>query len=199
VEKITIKDKKFNDMVSEWVENYSESLFSWAFYKTSNKEIAEDLVQETFIAALQSVDKFENKSNPKTWLFSILKNKIIDYHRKNFKNIISNESQLSLESDGQFFDNFFKANGNWKSKSQPAMWEETNELTTDTDFMSILQYCLDNLPELWNSAIHLKYIDNSNGKMICEELEITSSNYWQIMHRAKLQLRVCIENNWFEK
>jgi RNA polymerase sigma-70 factor (ECF subfamily) len=188
-----------NDLISEWVENYSDSLYSWAFYKTSNRETTEDLIQETFISAYQGIDKFENKSNPKTWLFSILNNKLIDHYRKKFKNIISNESQLTFDTNDQFFDNFFDENDKWKNNVKPVIWEETDNLTTDIDFMAVLQLCIENLPELWNSAIQLKYIDNRDGKVICKELNITSSNYWQILHRAKLQLRQCIENNWFKE
>jgi RNA polymerase sigma-70 factor (ECF subfamily) len=188
-----------NEIISGWVEEFSEELYSWAFYKTSNIETAEDLVQETFIAAFQGIDKFENKSIPKTWLFSILNNKIIDFHRKKFKNIILNESQLTFDPNEQFFDNFFDENDKWKNNVKPDIWEETDNLTNDIDFMAVLKFCIENLPELWNSAIQLKYIDNRNGKDICKELEISPSNYWQILHRTKLQLRQCIENNWFKK
>ena len=68
--------------IETWVYQYGDALFSWAISKTKNKELSEDLVQETYIAALKSFESFENRSQPKTWLISILNNKIIDHFRK---------------------------------------------------------------------------------------------------------------------
>ena len=65
--------------VENWVYQYGDALFSWSISKTKNKELSEDLVQDTFIAALKSFESFENRSQPKTWLISILNNKIIDH------------------------------------------------------------------------------------------------------------------------
>jgi len=75
-------EKKSNKTLENWLNDYSDDLFSWAHYKTSSKEIAEDLVQDTFLAAYKKMESFKGKSKPKTWLFSILNNKIIDHYRK---------------------------------------------------------------------------------------------------------------------
>lgn len=191
-------NNKRSKVITEWVYNYSDSLYSWAFYKTSNKETAEDLVQETFLSAFQGIDKFENKSNPKTWLFSILNHKIIDYHRKKFKDIVTNNPEIAMGNDEEFFENYFDENDKWKSSKEPREWDNTGNLLDDRDFLQVFNFCIENLPELWKSAIELKYICNEDGKNICQELGISPSNYWQILHRAKLQLRNCLENNWFK-
>ena len=73
-----VNTKTKRNEVSAWVNSYGDNLYTHAYFKTSSKEIAEDLVQETFVAAFQSYDKFKRESNPKTWLFSILKNKIVE-------------------------------------------------------------------------------------------------------------------------
>lgn len=195
VEKNIIHSK----IISGWVEEFSDSLYSWAFYKTSHRESAEDLVQDTFIAAFQTIDKFENKSNPKTWLFSILNNKIYDYYRNKFKNSSSTMSNKELKSEEEFYDNFFDENDKWVIDKRPTHWNETQNLMDDDEFLAILDYCKENLPELWFSAINFKYLTDKDSKEICKDLNITPSNYWQILHRAKLQLRLCIENNWFKK
>src|SRR5258708_34215440 len=78
-----------------WVQLYSDNMYSWAFYKTRSKETAEDLVQDSFLAAFQSFAAFEGKSNPKTWLFAILNNKISDDYRKNFRNRTVTEQRQS--------------------------------------------------------------------------------------------------------
>jgi len=174
-----------------WVELYSDNLFSWAMYKTSDRIIAEDLVQDTFLAAVQSFDKFEGKSNPKTWLFSILNNKINDFHRNNFRKQ-SKKDTFSL-------DEYFDEDGHWKLNSIPQTWpDETTHLLDTVEFKEVFENCLKKLPENWFSAIHLKYIEESKGELICKELGITPTNFWQILHRAKLQLRKCLELHWFK-
>jgi DNA-directed RNA polymerase specialized sigma24 family protein len=71
-------------------------------------------------------------------------------------------------------------------------------LLDNTEFIDVLTFCLNKLPDNWSSAIHLKYLEEKDGHKICQELGISSSNYWQILHRAKLQSRVCLEKNWIK-
>jgi len=180
------------DTVKCWVELYSDNLYSWALHKTSSKEIAEDLVQETFMAAVQSFEKFEGKSNPKTWLFAILNNKINDHHRNNFRK--------PTVYDNSILNVFFDQNNNWKPEERPTQWDdETANLFDDPEFQDVFEYCLGKLPGNWFSAVQLKYLDEKNGELICQELGISPTNFWQILHRAKLQLRKCLELNWFKK
>jgi RNA polymerase sigma-70 factor (ECF subfamily) len=175
-------------------------MFSWAFYKTGNKETAEDLVQDTFLAAVQSFSKFEGKSNPQTWLFAILKNKIVDQHRKAFKSPVVTESSQKIQEGNNFFDNLFDKDGGWIKDQMPVHWDSASEnLLDDRNFIQVLQLCMDKLPSGWNAAIQLKYLEEKKPAFICQELGIAPTNYWQILHRAKLQLRKCLESNWFNK
>lgn len=189
-----------NSRIHEWVSLYSDDLFRWSFYKTNNKETAEDLVQETFLAAVKSLDKFQGNSQPKTWLFSIMNNKIIDFHRKKFREAVINPSSINERQDGiNVMENFFDSEGNWNPDTMPSTWKEMEgNLLDNMEFKEVLQHCLQRLPENWFSAIQFKYLEKKDGKEICKELGITSSNYWQILHRAKLQLRICLEKNWFK-
>ena len=179
-----------------WVELYSDKLYSWAYYKTSSKETAEDLVQDTFLAAVTSFSKFEGKSNPQTWLTAILNNKIVDYHRKIVRNPVITEADQNLP-DGA---GLFNANGSWLKEQKPGNWPSTSEhLLDDNNFRNVLQLCMGKLPANWFSAIQLKYLEEKKAEHICQELGIATTNYWQILHRAKLQLRKCLEMNWFKK
>ncbi len=174
-----------------WVESFSEELYSWALYKVSDHEMAKDLVQDTFLAAAEKIDGFEGNSSPKTWLFAILNNKIIDVYRKKIKQ--------PVKKDDQFFSDFFDDGERWKTGRIPQDWhEEENHLLDNNDFRSVLKDCLDELPDKWNACVQLKFMENKKGEDICQEIGITPSNFWQIIHRAKLQLRDCIEVNWFE-
>ncbi len=179
-------------LVATWVEAYSDKLYSWALYKTGSKEIAEDLVQETFLAACESVEKFRGKSEPKTWLFGILNNKIADHFRKVYRN-----QEINHEENKGFFKEFFDENGDWLIKERPKAWENDEHLLDNGEFVKVLQVCLKELPDAWYSAIQLKFIEQKKGEIICQELQITTTNFWQILHRAKLQLRKCLQVKWF--
>ena len=174
-----------------WVDSFTEDLFSWAYQKVSDVELAKDLVQDTFLAASEKIDTFKGDSSPKTWLFSILNHKIIDFYRKKGKQHIS--------YDNISFSNFFTDDGSWHNDKKPTSWGNDEEhLLDNNEFQMVLKKCLEVLPERWNTSIKLKYLMNKKSEDICNELNITTSNYWQIMHRAKLQLRDCINLNWFK-
>ncbi|NQV02591.1 MAG: sigma-70 family RNA polymerase sigma factor [Bacteroidia bacterium] len=176
--------------LSDWVESYTKDLYSWALHKVSNEELAKDLVQDTFLAAAEKLNSWKGESAPKTWLFSILNHKIIDYYRKKIRQPVSLENR----PDTLFFDE----SGDWNASNRPGEWdEEGKNLLDDADFRNVLQTCLEALPERWNTCVKLKYLMNKNGEEICQELDIAPTNLWQMVHRAKLQLRDCIETNWF--
>jgi RNA polymerase sigma-70 factor (TIGR02943 family) len=177
--------------LADWVEEYTSDLYSWASHKVSNSELAADLVQDTFLAAAEKMDGFKGDSSPKTWLFSILNHKIIDYYRKKVN------QQVPYENES--LSRFFELEGDWQENRRPKSWydEEEEHLLDNHDFQAILKKCLDALPEKWNICVKLKYLSGKKGEEICQELEITTSNYWQIIHRAKMQLRECVDENWF--
>ena len=178
--------------LSQWVESYASELYSWAFHKVSDSEQAKDLVQDTFLAAAEKIDGFKGDSSPKTWLFSILNHKIIDYYRRKINQPVS--------IDNQSLSTFFDEDGSWRSDKRPKDWhEEDKNLLDDNDFQEILNKCLDDLPENWNICVRLKYLSEKSGEEICQELDIAPTNFWQIIHRSKVQLRECVENNWFKK
>jgi RNA polymerase sigma-70 factor (ECF subfamily) len=178
--------------IAIWVEKYTQELYSWALHKISDSELAADLVQETFLAAAEKIESFKGDSSPKTWLFSILNHKIIDHYRKKVNQPVHLENHA--------FSRFFSNEGDWKENNKPKNWhaqENEQHLLDDNEFLNVLKKCLDALPEKWSISVKLKYLSDKSGDEICQELDITPSNYWQIIHRAKLQLRECIEKNWF--
>ncbi|MBN2807669.1 MAG: sigma-70 family RNA polymerase sigma factor [Prolixibacteraceae bacterium] len=174
-----------------WVESHTEDLYKWALHKVSNSELAKDFVQDTFLSAAEKIDTFKGDSSPKTWLFSILNHKIIDHYRKKVHQTVAFEDQL--------FSNYFEHDGGWQEQQKPTDWhvDDESHLLDNYDFQQVLKKCLDALPEKWSTSVKLKYLMEKNGEEICQELGISPSNFWQIVHRAKLQLRECIENNWY--
>jgi RNA polymerase sigma-70 factor (ECF subfamily) len=182
-------------VVAEWVHQFSDELYSWAFFKTSSKEVAEDLVQDTFLAAFHKIDSFEGKSQPKTWLFSILNNKVIDYYRLSARTTKKN-FRLTENSSYEISDGLFNSYGCWKSNDIKALWDQEEELLDNPDFNAIMEECMNELPQKWNLAVTSKYLTDKKTEAICQELEITASNYWQIVHRSKLLLKKCLELKW---
>lgn len=194
----TKKDtESVSGIIESWIREYTDNLYSWAFFKTSNKESAEDLVQDTFLTAHQQFAKFRGESSPKTWLLAILNNKIRAHYRKKYQQLA--EKERSETCNSPIFDQLFDENDRWKNKEKPSAWhDDEGHLLDDVEFNGVLKSCLDKLPEYWRAAVNLKYIEQKKGDLICQELDIAPTNFWQILHRAKLQLRKCLEINWFK-
>jgi RNA polymerase sigma-70 factor (ECF subfamily) len=181
--------------ITHWVNDYGQELFRWALFKTNDRFLAQDLVQDTFISAIEKKNEFKGNSSPKTWLFRILNNKIIDFYRSKSKNkhfafSIDEVSALKL------IDADFNDSGSWKDTRSFSTWSDDKHLLDDEDFNSIMKSCMDSLPELWFSVITSKYYDEKSAAEICQELDISPSNYWQLMHRSKLLLKKCIDSKW---
>jgi RNA polymerase sigma-70 factor (ECF subfamily) len=176
-------------IVESWVHLYGDLLYNWAYNKTNSKEVAEDLVQETFIAAFKKYYQFEHKSAPKTWLIAILNNKIIDYHRAH-----SSKKFISIENNGILItDKMFDSDNFWLNELDQKVWSNSSDQSSSEIMENKLKKCISNLPEKWSLAISYKYFSTEKTEVICQELDISTSNYWQIIHRAKLLLKKCVE------
>lgn len=178
---------------STWVGDYGDYLYNFAIARVYDVETAHDLVQETFLSAVKAKDSFLGKSTEKTWLTSILKRKIIDYYRKNARN----KEDKILDSDRQFQAEGIM-HGHWEDEQLPSKWSYDGTRTLESEeFFRTLKACLSKLPPKWSAVFTMKEIEEMKTEEVCKELDITSSNLWVIMHRAKVQLRKCIEKNWF--
>ena len=186
------KQSQTNQKVAQLFKDYADYLYNFAISRVSDVHVAEDLVQETFISALKNYDSFEGKSKESTWLTAILKNKIIDHYRKKVKQYL-HDSIDRLSASDDFFDD----KGSWYKDQRPSKWDfDTDKSIEQQEFYQILQECLTRLNEIHRIAFVMKHMDDVNTDEICKELNVTASNYWVIMHRAKLQLRKCMETNW---
>ncbi|QXP65178.1 sigma-70 family RNA polymerase sigma factor [Polaribacter sp. HaHaR_3_91] len=190
-----VETEKPKIIFENWVNEYSDTLYSWALYKTSVKEIAEDLVQDTFMSAYHKIDSFKGNSQPKTWLFTILNNKIIDFYRKNAK-IKKHEFKISEKEGFQLSDDLFDETNSWKDRKVDPIWDNEEHLLDNENFNGVFANCISGLPKKWNVAITSKYLTGKKTDEICQDLGVTVSNYWQIIHRAKLLLKECLETNW---
>ncbi len=184
----------------EWVSNYGDYLFSIAFMKTNNKETAEDLVQDTFLSAVKAAAAFREESTEKTWLVKILQNKIIDYYRK--KDVLKDMTDYLDQTESNFEETYFHENrlsmAHWKPDTAPSDWRSSPDSTIQqTEFNAVLTTCLQKLPPRLLPVFVSKFIEQEETDKICKEYNISSSNYWVMIHRAKLAMRSCLEKNWF--
>jgi len=181
----------------QWIQSYADDLYSYAMSKTSKSDLSEDLVQETFLSALKSAKNFKGQSSEKTWLFAILKFKIADHYRKASTKYEFANSKLSKES-GNFMEDYFTEDGEWKENSAPKIWNEDASIALENKELGIaLNDCIEKLAENQKQLVLLKMVEETETEMVCKELNITPTNYWVIMHRAKLKLRACLEKTWF--
>lgn len=195
---LTVQQAMITCNPTEWVKLYADELYRFALIKVSDNGLAQDLVQETFLSALQAKEQFRGESSEKTWLMAILKNKIIDHFRKTQKAVstISIEEEKTGDSDPHHI--FFNEKGHWRKEMAPKAWiSEISSRQERTDFYSILRACMGKLTDMGRTIFNLKYLEEKESTEICKDLSITTSNYWVIIHRAKLQLRSCLEKNWF--
>ncbi|TWR24185.1 sigma-70 family RNA polymerase sigma factor [Mucilaginibacter achroorhodeus] len=176
-----------------WVSAYADFLYRYAISRVNNEDQARDLVQETFLAGLQSQRNFAGKSSERTWLTAILKNKIYDVYRKKVNGLKTAEmnDQTGEEPD------FFHEDGHWKQEHQPqAFGVDDFDPLANKELNRVLLLCLQKLPALWFSVFTMKHMEDEATEMICKELRLTQANFWVIIHRAKLNLRACLQRNW---
>jgi RNA polymerase sigma-70 factor (ECF subfamily) len=180
-----------------WVDEYGDYLFRYALSYVRDKQVAEDLVQETFVAALQFHDTFCGRSSEKTWLIGILKHKAIDYYRRNRMN-----NQLSdLEDVRAGISRGFLQGGKWanywNTVLSPKDWRmDPSQSSEQNEFWTILEACLSKLPPRMARAFQLREVEQLGTKEICEILSISEANLWVMLHRSRLHLRQCFELMW---
>jgi RNA polymerase sigma-70 factor (ECF subfamily) len=187
-------ENEINKQLQQWVNLYAADLYRRAYYLTSQRETAEDLVQETFLAATQQFRQFSGKSSPKTWLLGILNHKVADYFRLRFRQRPAQETELSAN------DTYFTESGAWRIEAWPSEWDDTPDNLLDIpEFGRVFEECLEHLPATWHDVLLLKFIEAKKSDEICQGLGLSTTNYWQIIHRAKLQMRHCLEQLWFQR
>ena len=174
---------------SLWIDDYSDMLYNYTYTRVNDHEMAKDLVQDTFVSALKGLENFQKKSTVKTWLFSILKRKIIDHWRKQESR--KTKPMSSLGSDSESGE---------KRIIEKQNMGRISEIEVDYDNMELKEAitgCIQHLPDKWKGIIIDKLVEEQKSEEVCKEHDITASNLWVIVHRAKVQLRDCLQEKWF--
>ncbi len=172
-----------------WVDKYSDYLFNFTISRVNNSEIAKDLISETFLAGLKSKDNFKGEASERTWLISILKRKIIDHYRKINSNKGKAEVRITYKDD--------ESEGDWLEERVSDPFGKTAEDKIENEELGQAIFsCLDSLNEKQATIFKMKTIDGFDTEAICNEYNITASNLWVIIHRARKAMAECLEKNW---
>lgn len=175
-----------------------QQMLKFAILQLSSFQLAEDAVQEALASAYQHIDSFTGRAAFKTWVFAILKNKIIDLIRQ--KSRLMTMSELFNDEESELsIDALFDAFGHWHKYEAPQAWPSPEEMLEQQDFWIIFNACLNHLPAKYAQVFMLREMIELSSDEICEKLGITVTNLNVLMYRSRTRLRECLENKWLLK
>ncbi len=175
-----------------WLADHGDALYAYAMARVRRSAVTEDLVQETFLAAMKARERFSGRSTERTWLIGILKHKIIDYFRKDSRERTYEDTE-TLEA---FEKENFTENGHWRKA--PSSWPSHPAKSYERkEFWNILHDCLGELKPAHQQAFTLRELEGRDGTEICDILRVSESNLWVMLYRARMKLRSCLEQKWF--
>lgn len=176
----------------KWVELYSDYLFGFAMSRLRDRELAADCVQDTFLAGIKALDRFDGSRDIKFWLRGIMRNKIVDQIRKSVKEHkvnIDNEDEELLESF------WFKYSG--IATTNPDPWQfNPRKFYDNTEFWKVFQECIDSVKDPARQAFVLRVLEDHTTEEVCKVMDIKPNYLWVLLHRAREQLKVSLEAKW---
>lgn len=178
---------------TQWVDRHGDALYRYAYVRTRDAALAEDLVQETLLAALGAAHTFAGAAAERTWLIAILKNKVIDHQRRAKRETALDDEAVDAEIGHALFDE----RGHWTLR--PRDWGRPQEALESQQFWQVLEACLRGLPSRLAEAFLLREFDGLTAEDVCKVLALTPSNLWVSLHRARTRLRLCLEMQWFDR
>ncbi|QUN25933.1 sigma-70 family RNA polymerase sigma factor [Cupriavidus sp. KK10] len=173
-------------------------LLRFARLQLRDEAVAEDAVSETLLAALEHPERFAGQSTLRTYLVGILKHKIIDTLRSGKREVrlaLATDAEGQPQSDDDAFDVLFTRNGHYQDP--PSDWGNPERAFERREFFEILQLCVDRLPERTGRIFMMREWLELDTEEICQHLQISATNAWAMLYRARMRLRECLELHWF--
>jgi RNA polymerase sigma-70 factor (ECF subfamily) len=180
-----------------WVEEHGDELFGFAMARVRDRSAAQDLVQETFLAALRAIASYAGRSNERAWLFGILRNKLVDYYRRKGREAFLDDGDASGSDEDMFFHAVGFKKDAWIKSLAPQAWAAPDESLVQKEFQNVFHRCLARLPDKLAQVFLLKEVDGVASDQICKDLDVSANHFWVMSHRARLALRRCLELHWF--
>lgn len=169
----------------------------FAYLILRDAHAVEDVVQATFLTALEKQDGFKNNSSLKTWLFSILRNKTIDTLRHAKREISIADLSNDDDDDDNLEELLFNKQGRWNQDAKPTAWGNPEASFEKLEFWDVFNACLHHLPKQTSRVFMMREFLEFEVDDICKELQLSTSNCWVTLHRARTKLRLCLDTNWF--
>lgn len=183
---------------AHWLDQYGDYLYRYALMRVRDAAIAEDILQETLLAAFNSSQNHAGRSSERTWLVGIMKHKVVDYFRR-----VGRMTQFQLttaDEESDSFENSGPWRGHWREDQAPVSWPvDAAAVVESREFWETFERCLSQLPQQIAIAFTLREIDGLSANEICEILQITPNNLFVILHRGRAKLRHLLETEWFQK
>lgn len=179
---------------ASWLDEHGDALYRYARARVRRRELAEDLVQDTFVAALQAQGRFHGRSSVRTWLLSILKHKIVDHYRR-ASDAEPPADVASIEGADPIRGRFFGPDGLWRRAV--ASWKTPDKALEDREFWEVFDGCLGRLPRALASVFFLREVEGLEMGELRRGLQLSEGNVRVRLHRARLLLRECLERHWF--
>lgn len=178
-----------------WVDKYGDMMYRFALVRVKDQDAAEEVVQSALTAAVQAQKSFQGRSSEKSWLFGILKHKIMDHFRAIKKR---QTYDLSPDDSPDPYERAFDKTGHWKMPVQN--WNlDPEKSAQNKQLVAALSQCLDNLSDKYRRIFVMREVDGVSSEEICNEFDIQPTNLWVMLHRARNQLKKCLEKRWFNE
>ena len=176
-----------------WLDRYGDALYAYALIRVRDASAAEDLVQETLLAAITSAHRFQGESQEKTWLIGILKHKVLDHLRRSGRETRLDADAMQDELDKARFDE----HDHWQV--DVAAWSDPEGALQREEFWQVLHDCIGRLPERLGIVFALRELDGMDTDTLVKTLNISSrNNLWVMLSRARGRMRQCLATNFLE-
>ncbi|MDF0534956.1 sigma-70 family RNA polymerase sigma factor [Shewanella yunxiaonensis] len=173
-----------------------QQMLKFACLQLRDEHLAEDAVQEALIGAIKNIGDFRHRSALKSWVFGILKHKIADVLRQRQRQLDFSELD---ETETMLEQLLFDSRGHWNAGEQPQHWQSPQQSAVDENFWQIFEACLENLPEAQARLFMMREFIELDSEEICQLHDISLSNLYVMLYRARLRLRECLEIKWFQE
>ena len=182
-----------------WVDEHGDYLFKYAAVRLRDNHVAEDIVQETLLSAIESLDSYHGKSAERTWLTAILRHKVVDHYRKSLHETPVGQDECDLSPFDRLFTNP-QWEDHWNNAMIPSDWGKTPESALrQAEFYAALESCMAKLPKRVAGVFLLREMDGYGTDELCKLLDLSANNVWTMMYRARMSLRKCLESSWFSR
>lgn len=177
------------------VEDYTPAMFRVARSYVGTHELAEDVVQETWIGVMRGIGAFEGRSSLRSWIFTVLINTAKSRGRRE-----SRHREVAREGHGPSVDprRFRPAGdpwaGHWRDGLEPNAFPETpEESALGAELMALARSELDKLPERQRAVVTLRDLVGMDSQEVCELLDLTPANQRVLLHRGRSAIRAGLE------